>query len=476
MASRISPADIFAFLLKRFHTKGIAPAAFIPKQIFTRRLWLKAHLYLALSVGLIFAILGLTGSLLIYQEQLDEWLNPELVIEHAPSAKYQSLDKIMAAVKAEHPKRYGEWTLELPSGPHGMMTAWFEKPRETFFERYAPLMVSVNPYTAEVVASRFWGRTAVTWLADLHTQLLLGDTGWNLVGACGILLAISALTGLYLWWPGIRQLPTTFRIKIRNGWMVLLYDSHSLLGLLCATGLLVLAFTGFNLSFPGILESLAGTSGMAHGETGKSIVSTASPNNHPTGLEAAEFVARSPFPTAQLRRVTTPDGNSGVYRVNLRQKFEVNRRHPFTTVWIDRWSGQIREVRDPKGFTGGEKLITWIWPLHTAEALGETGRFFWFLSGQCLFFLYVSGMVRWLHKKGVIQDSSVELKGLRWCFVKVKAGAVRGGGVIAQWMKHFLLRGLAYLKTKVQPWMQTWLKKWLQKMKQQANDQPKDWF
>jgi uncharacterized iron-regulated membrane protein len=62
-----------------------------------------------------------------------------------------------------------------------MITAWYDKPTETFFELYAPLMVSVNPYSGEVVTSRFWGTTATTWLLDLHTQLRLDRFGWNAV-------------------------------------------------------------------------------------------------------------------------------------------------------------------------------------------------------------------------------------------------------------------------------------------------------
>jgi uncharacterized iron-regulated membrane protein len=376
------------------------------KKWLNRKLWLNVHLIIALGVGFIFAVLGLSGSVSVYREELDELLNPQLVIE-APQGEYQSLDQIMASVKAVHPDHLGEWTLEMPHSPNGMVTAWFEKPRETYFERYAPLMVSVNPYTAEVVASRFWGQTFTTWLLDLHTQLQFGQEGWNFVGYCSILLLLSVSSGIYLWWPGLQNFRSVLKIHTNAGLMRLVFDMHRMAGIVSASILLLLAFTGFQLSFPSVLENLVGSTGMAHGETGRTISSTANPNGSPTMLEAAEFIARGPFPTAELRRVTTPDGNSGVYRINLRQKNEINRRHPYTTVWVDRWSGQIKEVRNPVTFGKGETLITWVWPLHTGEAFGKYGRIFWFLAGQSLFFLYVSGLIRWLHKKGIIRDRAV---------------------------------------------------------------------
>lgn len=377
-----------------------------------RLIWLKAHLWLALSAGLFFVLIGLTGSLSVYREDIDEFFNPQLVIAH-PQGEWQSLDRIMASVRNAHPKRYGSWTLEMPRSPHSMITVWYDKPTETFFELYAPLMVSVNPYTAEVVSSRFWGATLTTWLLDLHTQLLMNRFGWNTVGILGVLLILSVCSGLCLWWPGYKNIVSALKVNYRTGVIKLLFDVHRLTGVLIAPVLIVLALTGVMLSYPEFLEKLVGTSGMAHGETGRSIASTANPNDHPTGIESAEFIARGSFPRSTLRRVTTPTGDSGIYRINLRQPGEVNQRHPFTTVWVDRWSGQTREVRDPYQFSAGETALTWIWPLHTGEALGSKARFIWFLSGFGLCFLYVSGVLRWLHRRGKIQDRPVDVTVLR---------------------------------------------------------------
>ncbi|MDO9138724.1 MAG: PepSY-associated TM helix domain-containing protein [Methylobacter sp.] len=389
------------------------------QRLLSRAIWLKIHLYLALIAGFFFALIGLTGSVSIYREELDMLLNPRLVIEQ-PLGKRLSLDKMMAAVRAAHPDRHGAWTLEMPRSAHGMVTVWYDKPRETFFELYAPLMVSVNPYTAEVVASRFWGQTLTTWLLDLHTQLQLNRFGWNAVGIVGVLLMLSIGTGVYLWWPGIPNILGALKIRHKAGLVRLAFDLHRLAGLLSAAVLLLLAFTGFHLSYPAVLETLAGASGMEHGGTGRTIISTAIPNNHPVSLESAEFLARGPFPRAELRRVTTPAGDSGIYRINLRQSSEINRRHPYTTVWVDRWSGHIKEVRDPSGFTSGEVFASWIWPVHTGEAFGAGARFIWFVAGFVPLLLYVTGLLHWLHRHGKVNDREVSLAALRPLFARLK--------------------------------------------------------
>jgi uncharacterized iron-regulated membrane protein len=393
--------------------------------------WLKLHLWLALSAGFGFALLGLTGSLSVYREDIDEWLNPDLVIEH-PKGDYQSLDKIIAAVRAAHPDRHGAWTLEMPRSPHGMITVWFDKPRETYFEWYAPLMVSVNPYTAEVVAGRFWGETFTTWVWDLHSHLLLSLTGRNLVGGLGLLLMLSACSGLYLWWPGVSGLRKALTIRRQAGMLRFATDLHRTTGFLSALAILTLAGTGFLLCYPKILETLTGAAGMGHGETSSAIVSTAVPNDHPVGLEAADFIARAPFPEAQLRRITTPVGDSGVFQLHFRQAGEVNQRHPFTTVWVDRWSGHILDVRDPARFSPGQTAATWIWPLHSGEALGPSGRLLWFLSGQALFFLYFSGLFRWLCRRGIIRDRPVDFTPLKSAAYRAMITAYRLGSLFGR--------------------------------------------
>lgn len=377
-----------------------------------RQLWLRIHGVLGLSLGGIFVVLGLAGALSVYGEALDTWLNPELRI-HEPEGQPQSLDRLWAAVQAAYPDRHGSWTLELPTTSDGMLTAWYERPRETAGEFYAPLMVSVNPYTAAVVASRSWGRTAVTWLFDLHTQLQLGRSGWNAVGWLGVALMVSVVTGIRLWWPGLSQLRQAFRIRPDAGVDRLVLDLHRSAGFFSVLILLLLGFTGVNLVFPEVSEALVGSSGMSHGDEGPAIRSSAIPNDRPVGLDEAVLLARGPFPHAEVRRVATPDGPSGTYRISLRQRFEVNQRHPVTTVWVDQYSGQIREMRNPARFSPGETALTWLWPLHTGEALGPWGRFLWFLAGLSPLALYLTGILRWLVGRGLVRDFAVDFSGVR---------------------------------------------------------------
>lgn len=406
-----------------------------------RQLWLKAHISLALTLGFLIVLMGLAGSLSVYREELDVLLNPRLSLDN-PQGQPLPLDQLFSAVRKAHPSRHGEWVLELPSSPEGMLTAWYERPQETFGEIYAPLMVSVNPYTAEIVANRFWGQTFATWVEDLHTRLHLGLFGAKLVGLLGLGLVTSVLSGLYLWWPRLAGWRSMFRLRHNQGLRHFAHDLHGLLGLASAVILLLLAFSGLHLAYPTLLETLAGASGMGHGEDGPEIRSTAEPNEHPVSLAEAAAIARGPFPHTEIRRIATPAGNEGTYRVNLRRPGEVNIRHPVTMVWIDRWSGQIREVRNPNRLSAGQGFVTRLWALHTGEYFGHLGRFLWFLAGFAPLLLYATGLSQWLIQRGHLQDRRIDWP--EWQALRIKAIRLvqTHGPLLWQTLGHWGVRGL----------------------------------
>ncbi|MFM2372531.1 MAG: hypothetical protein RIS85_2253, partial [Pseudomonadota bacterium] len=42
----------------------------------------KAHLWLGLGLGALFALLGLTGSLLVFYQEIDAALHPHIIVEN----------------------------------------------------------------------------------------------------------------------------------------------------------------------------------------------------------------------------------------------------------------------------------------------------------------------------------------------------------------------------------------------------------
>ncbi|NBY21652.1 MAG: PepSY domain-containing protein, partial [Gammaproteobacteria bacterium] len=285
-----------------------------------RSSWLKIHRFIALSIGLLLALLGLTGSLSMLGEGFDRLLNPSLRIE-AKGQTPLSLDLLMTSIRKAHPDLKGSWTLELPRTNEDPLTAFFERPPESFGKLYAPLMVAVNPFTGEILTSRLWGETFRTWLLDLHSQLQGGRMGQRVVGSLGLILILSLTSGIILWWPGRLAWRLAFALRTDQGLNRFLLDLHRWFGLLGLPILFILAFTGFFLVFEGPLESLLGITGMAHGEKGPTIKSSGQGSTHrPVSLDEAILLARGPFPKSEVRLLTTPEGPEGTYRITFKQR------------------------------------------------------------------------------------------------------------------------------------------------------------
>lgn len=344
-------------------------------------------------------MLGITGSLLVFYVELDELLNPELVIENSSSLRL-SYQQLFDATRQAEPQRLRGWRLEIPQNPERMLTARYYKPEETEHMGFAPLLVSVNPYTGEVVKKRFWGDFLMTWIYDLHYTLLLAHTGKIIMSIVGGLLLLSLLSGVYLWWPRSGKWGGALTIKSKASKQRFTYDLHKVSGVYGLVVMLVLTFTGICLEIPEYANPIIGFfSPLQEPPKPQSLPPPATQSV--IGIDKAVSIAQTVFPEAELRWIETPNDAQGCFRINLLQAGEVNRRFPKTNVWVDQYSGNILHVHNPFEFTAGDTFIRWLHPLHSGEAFDMPGRLLVLLTGLTCPLLFVTGILRWLQKQRV---------------------------------------------------------------------------
>jgi len=363
-----------------------------------RQRWLSIHLYLGLIFAFFLGIAGITGSLLVFYIELDEWINPKLIAKDT-SSPYLSYQKIFDAIKASEPNRSGAWRLEIPEQKNRMISARFYKPTETHDHNFAPLMLHIDPFTAEIVSKRLWGQYLMTWIYDLHYTLLLETPGKWLMALTGLSLLISLISGLYLWWPSHHKWLTAISLKRNSSKQRLNYDIHKLSGIYSYLVLVTVAVTGIALEIPDYINPV-----INHFSPIERIIkplSNGSKGDTPISLDQAVAKAQEAFPETPVSWIETPDGDTGSIRVNFRQKGEPSQRFPKTNVWIDQYSGNLLSIQNPFKQTGGTQIIHWLHPLHSGEALGLIGRILVSLSGLSLTALIITGMIRWFNKQAI---------------------------------------------------------------------------
>lgn len=372
-----------------------------------RQFCLSVHLYLALTVGFFFVMLGLTGSVNVFYYELGELGLPAPSAQ--PSQPPRDLDAIMHILQAAHPQRTGGWSIVLPGYLSDYLWVEYPKPVETAAELFAPLEILVDPYTGNIVEEHFWGRTWMSLVYELHADLMtgklgrtIGEIGFKTVCFIGILWLISSLSGLYLWWPGKAAWRKALTVRRSAEMGRFTFDLHRAIGFYTSALLIVISFTGVAFAYNGTIRSMVSLFSTVHADHLKEPQVKSIPRDHTPRISIARAVevADSVFPDAELRGINTPDGPEGVYMVAKRQAGEANRKRPRSKVWIDQYSGQILAVQDPNLFTSGETLMNVLWPLHDGQAFGLAGRIMWGAVGIVAPpVLYVTGIVRWLQKR-----------------------------------------------------------------------------
>lgn len=351
------------------------------------------HRWIGLSLGLLFAIVGLSGSWLAFYPELDLLLDPVRRVEAAPARI--PLDAIVAALHATEPQRDGAWRIELPRQPDAPIQARYSQPVETRGQGFKPLMLTLDPNTLRVTSRHFWGDEPSTWLYNLHYTLLMGDTGKTLLASSAILILLLLLSGLALWWPHPGRWRGAFAIKRKAVWKRRIYDWHVKPGVytllisltLCVTGLMLLKPAWFSpalASVSPITPFFTPPPAIGRGQT--------------ISAERAVAIARARFPETELRWIETPTSAKAIWRIQLYQPGEPSRRFPRTHVWIDANTGAVIGLRDPRRATGSDTVLAWLHPLHNGEALGLPGRIAACLGGFLPLLALMTGFVRWRHK------------------------------------------------------------------------------
>lgn len=94
----------------------------------------------------------------------------------------------------------------------------------------------------------WWG--PMRWLVKLHTNLLAGATGRIVNGIGAVCLTLLCLTGLIIWWPGVKYWRRSMEVNWRANFPRLNWDLHSALGFWFFPLLLVWGLSAIYFAFP----------------------------------------------------------------------------------------------------------------------------------------------------------------------------------------------------------------------------------
>jgi len=364
-----------------------------------RRAVRQLHLWLGLSIGGLLALLGLTGSALVFYPELDALMHPQVRAEASGTpAREPDWDHALAAVRWAYPDKEGPWRFEVV-GDGGAIPARYYDPPERPSYAFRPMMVWLSPDGSQVVRRDYWGEYAMTFLYDLHYRLLLGEAGGEVLGWLGFAMLALLLSGLWAWWPrGARGAwAKALRLKPRAHPQRRLRDWHKLAGLSGIAVLAILTTTGIMLELPDQSDAALGSIGlpvdpMPH-------VHPASAPQPPVSIAQVLRAGRAALPGARVAWIETPPAQGGTFRLRMQVPGDPSFRFPHSFVWVNGANGAVAAVHDARQVQAGSVINNWVHPLHDGSAGGLAGRLLAAACGLLPAVLFVTGVLRWRRRR-----------------------------------------------------------------------------
>lgn len=373
------------------------------------------HLWLGLLLGLYAVLVGITGSVLMFQAEIDRALNPRL--HHVrPAGKRVPLEAALETVRRAYPglEISGVWISPDPAAPYEFRGGKVEY-TDWSVARRGVKQIYVHPYTGEILGSRPRFGEVFNFIFYLHRDLLLGINGSMLLRWAAIPFAVLLLSGLWLWWPTLRNFGKQLRIRLAvqrdASYRRLLHDLHNVAGIYPLAILLLpvttAAIWGFWEPAERLVYRLTGT------PYGQAAPEPPAPRHaaRPIPLEQALGIARSAYPAAEVLNVTPTRGKQ---HLQVRMAFPDTAHFPpaHVTLHLDPADGRVVHVEDERERSRGATAMAWVHPLHIGTwgthfgpALDVMVRALYLLAGLAPLALFVTGVLKYVEKRKARQKN-----------------------------------------------------------------------
>ena len=220
-----------------------------PQTTWLRKAIFQVHMWSAIGVGLYVLMVSVTGSVLVYRNELFRAATPDPIIV-APSGPLLTDDELKAAATRAYPG-YTTGSVSRPPNPSRAVSIPIARGtdvRERLF----------NPYTGRDLGDAVpTGIRLVSKLIELHDDLLAGDTGRRVNGAGALLVLVIALSGIVVWWPGIKTWRRSLTVHSNVGWQRFTWDAHSMIGFWTFGFTVLFGLSGAYLGNPQPFQDLA---------------------------------------------------------------------------------------------------------------------------------------------------------------------------------------------------------------------------
>jgi uncharacterized iron-regulated membrane protein len=202
-----------------------------------RRVILTLHLWAGMVAAVFLFLLGITGGLMAFEDEIDRALNPRLTWIQPGSAAL-SLTELKTKLEAANPG----YTLVAFGFPPRDDMAWNASLSSNASENGIDL--AFNPFTGSILGNQADRNNFMNKVHQFHLRLMAGRTGATIMTWAAVLLLLLSMSGLVLWWPR-----KVFIVHWRSPLKALNFDLHQALGIYSSVFLMIFSVTALVIHF-----------------------------------------------------------------------------------------------------------------------------------------------------------------------------------------------------------------------------------
>jgi uncharacterized iron-regulated membrane protein len=375
-----------------------------------RKMILILHRWVGLVAALVLLAVAVSAALLIFERPIDRLLNGSLV-KVAPAGTPLSLNDITRRLGQAYPQYHVVfWNLPQQPGDAAAVALELNPGAKPPAPSAAELELAVNPYTGEIVGDLQKENRLMANVHQFHTRFLAGDAGRTIVGWSAVCLLVLNLTGIILWW---RRKVVRFQWKLTGASFH--FHLHQAVGIYAWVFLMVLSLTGIALHW----ERQAGR--LADWLTSSPPPSKMLPADpvregaNPLDFDQLVSIAEKNAPGAKVTVIQMPPGlqpsaspeRAGVARSGVQRPVRIIMKYPEdhtpagrTQVFLDAYSGKVRQLTDARSASLGFKLMRlWNRQYHTGDIFGWPTQMLALVFSLALVVMAITGPLLWYKRK-----------------------------------------------------------------------------
>jgi len=210
---------------------------------------LQLHLWSGIGLGLYIFFISVTGSVLVYRNELYVAAIPEPIISTGSGPLLSDVQLTEAAIRL-YPGYRALRVVRKPNRDEAV-EIWLDRGDEIKKRLFDPRS---GMDVGSAAATGIW---LVSKLIELHDDLLAGPAGRKVNGIGALAVLLVAVTGLVIWWPGLASWRRSLTVRRGVGWKRFTSSLHSAIGFWSIGFVLVSGVSGIYLCIPEEVHAFA---------------------------------------------------------------------------------------------------------------------------------------------------------------------------------------------------------------------------